>query len=229
MMRCYWLSVLLFAAIGLAETVGYWTLHNFQLFCDSEGITCAYHFSISQDKGATPGNQCLFTVDGKDGKPANQTDFQALNCLGNDQYKVNGGWSQEGFVTIVVTNINEGLYAFFAYSSATIAQGKTVDEQTRLAYKLGTFDISSNAVIPAKRSGVEWRVLNLQQGRHTKWLGIRVLANPNTRRLQRTDRRHRVDICDSRRPGFDDTLFHHHQGSRRKRGSSRELLEREVY
>jgi len=164
-MRCHWLPVLLFAASGLADTVGYWTLHNFQIFCDSEGVTCAYHFSISQDEGSTPGNQCLFTVDGKDGKPANQTDFQALDCLGNQQYRVNGGWSQEGFVTIVVTNVNEDLYAFFAYSADKLGEGKTVEEQTRLAYKLGTFDISNNVVVPVKRSGVEWQVLNLKQGK----------------------------------------------------------------
>ncbi|OIW29765.1 hypothetical protein CONLIGDRAFT_680579 [Coniochaeta ligniaria NRRL 30616] len=162
-MRCYWISVLLFAAVGLAHTVGYWTLHNFQLFCDDEGATCAYHFSISQDEGATSGNQCLFTVDSQDGKPANQTDFQALTCLGNDRYKINGGWSQEGFVTIVVTDVLEALYAFFAYSSDHLEEGKTVAEQTRLAYKVGTFDVTSDIVAPVKRSGVEWQILNLNQ------------------------------------------------------------------
>lgn len=169
-MRFLWLPALLFAAVGLADTVGYWTLHNFQLFCDYQGTTCAYHFTISQDKGATPGNLCLFTVDGQDGKPANQTDFKEVTCLGNGNYTINGGWSQEGFVTIVVTNVHEKVYAFFAYSSEKLEDGKTVDEQTRLAYKVGTFNITNDAAVPAKRSGVEWQIVNLQQGRYTRSL-----------------------------------------------------------
>lgn len=164
-MHCCWIPPLLFAALGLADTVGYWTLHNFQLFCDPEGATCAYSFAISQDTGSSTSDQCLFTVDGEGGKPANQTDFQALNCLGNGQYKVNGGWSQEGFVTVVVTDVNENLYAFFAYSSGSIEQGQTVDEQTRPAYKVGTFDTRSDTVAPTKRSAAEWQALNLHQGR----------------------------------------------------------------
>jgi hypothetical protein len=154
-MCCYWLPVLLSTTAALAETVGYWTLHNFQLICDPEGITCAYRFAISQDEGTTPGNPCLFTVDGKDGKPANQTNFAALDCLGAEQYTVNGGWSDQGFVTIVVTDVQENVNAFFAYASANLTEGNMVEEQTRLAYKVGTFDISNHVVVPVKRSGAQ--------------------------------------------------------------------------
>lgn len=163
-MRCHWLPVLLFAAASLAESVGYWTLHNFQLFCDAAGITCVYNFSISEDEGATQGNQCMFTVDGQDGKPANQTDFKGYNCLVNPAYKINGGWSDQDFVTIVVTNVYQDTYAFFAYPADKIVEGESVEEQTRLAYKVGTFDISSDVVVPEKRSGTEWQVVDLQHG-----------------------------------------------------------------
>lgn len=210
-MRCCWLPLLLFAAVGLAEQVGEWTLHNFQLFCDPEGATCVYTFAISQDTGSTAGDQCLFTVDGKDGKLANQTDFQALNCLGNGQYKINGGWSQEGFVTIVVTDTDEDLYAFFAYSSDTIKEGMTVNEQTRPAYRVGTFDMSSDTVVPAKRSGPEWQVLNLQQGRRMEPLARNVRCGlTNICRLQRSLREQRADLRNPSCVRVAGPVHHHH-------------------
>jgi hypothetical protein len=168
MQLCCWFPALLFASAALAERVGYWTLYNFTLSCDDEGSRCAYHFSVSEETPTAVNSPnvspCLFTVDGKDGKPANQTDFQGIQCMGNDQYMVNGGWSPDGFVTIVVTNIYENNYAFFAYQTAMLEAGKMVDSQTRPAYKVGTFAGNTGVVMPQKRSGVEWQILNLHQG-----------------------------------------------------------------
>jgi len=72
----------------------------------------------------------------------------------------------------VVTDTYNDNYAFFAYSSDQIEKGMTVEEQTRLAYKLGTFgtdDKNDDKTVERKefskkRSGAEWQILNLKHG-----------------------------------------------------------------
>ncbi|KAB5563165.1 hypothetical protein GE09DRAFT_772748 [Coniochaeta sp. 2T2.1] len=163
-MRTCWLPLLLFAALGLSESVGYWTLHDFSIQCDDAGVSCVCHFSVSKDEGETRRDDCLFKVDGEAGQRANETDFGNVSCLGTDQWRTNGGWSAQGFLTVVVTDTYAGEYAFFAYSDDKMSGGQVVDEQTRLAYKSGTFDVSDVVVPTVKRDvGLEWQVVNLQK------------------------------------------------------------------
>jgi hypothetical protein len=148
-MHLFWLPLLLLAATGLAETVGYWTLHNFELICEPDGYVCVYKFSITEDPSTDPGDQttqsgdstqCVFTVQDP-GQNANRTDWQNADCTPDNQnYQSNGGWSDQGFLTVVVTNHQENSFAFFAFDQHALEGEQTVDEQTRMAYRIGTFE-----------------------------------------------------------------------------------------
>lgn len=148
-MHLFWLPLLLLAASGLAEQVGYWTLHNFMVYCESDGFVCLYKFSITEDPssdsaaetaGSDGSTRCVFTVEDP-GQQANRTDWQNADCTGNiDNYQINGGWSPDGFLTVVVTNHQERSYAFFAFDQHALENEQVVNEQTRMAYKVGTFE-----------------------------------------------------------------------------------------
>ncbi len=123
------------------DSIGSWTLYNFARFCQNDGSTCLYTFGIEEDPDSCVFSPCVFTVDAKDGKPANQTDFQEIDCLNMEwfKYKINGGWDPSGYMTLVVTNTGRQANAYFSFNDGDTEKGKVVASQSRPAYHVGSF------------------------------------------------------------------------------------------
>ncbi|KAK4172998.1 hypothetical protein QBC36DRAFT_304015 [Triangularia setosa] len=127
------------ASLGAAEIIGQWTAWTLTRTCFSDSSSCTYHLALDQNPQAkTDLSSCVWTVVSINPfKPANQTDFANVQC--GEKLSLNGGWSNEGFYTIVPTDTVANAYAFFGFTDEEIQNGKVAKPRQRPAYRVGSF------------------------------------------------------------------------------------------
>ncbi|KAK0735575.1 hypothetical protein B0T21DRAFT_349052 [Apiosordaria backusii] len=128
------------ASLGAAEIVGQWTAWTLSRTCSNDGGSCTYHLALDQNPNAkTDLSSCIWTVVSANPaiKPANQSDFANVQC--GAKLSLNGGWSAEGFYTIVPTDTMAKAYAFFGFTDEEIQNGKAATPRQRPAYRVGSF------------------------------------------------------------------------------------------
>ncbi|KAK4190679.1 hypothetical protein QBC35DRAFT_63066 [Podospora australis] len=136
--------------LASAELLGQWEVYNVFRDCSHNGFSCRYWFSLTEKMNNLDGTQyfryadCWWDVISPNPAvtPANQTNFDSKDCNGvhNEKFSINGGWSNDGFFTIVPTDLNLGAYAFFSFTDQGLANGKVVDDIiVEPAFRVGTF------------------------------------------------------------------------------------------
>ncbi|RKU42437.1 hypothetical protein DL546_001586 [Coniochaeta pulveracea] len=162
-MHLSFLPILLLGALTItAKELGYWTLRGFTHICTSDNSACVVRLVVLENPNGNmdpdpndPGTTCLFAVYPEAGKSAADSGWNDSRCSNESpQYRINGGWSDMGFITVVVTNKFEDANAFFSYGKDAIADGAYQPDQSRLAYKVGTF--GENDVVVEERRNAEW-------------------------------------------------------------------------
>jgi hypothetical protein len=147
-MHLIFLPILLVGALTVtAKELGYWTLRGFEHICTSDSSACLVRLVVLENPNGNmdpdpndPGTTCMFVIYPEAGKPAADSGWNDSRCSDESpQYRINGGWSDMGFITVVVTNKVEDANAFFSYGKDAIAAGAYQPDQSRLAYKIGTF------------------------------------------------------------------------------------------
>ncbi len=144
-----WLLPLLGQGLVLYQRVieGSMTLHNYARYCQNDGSSCLYTFGIEEDPDICQFSPCVFTVNSRDGKPANQTDFQSAECKNMKfAYRVNGGWDSSGYMTIVITNANLHTSTYVSYRDDEARNGDMVSSRTQPSYQLDTFPEGSSGI-----------------------------------------------------------------------------------
>ncbi|KAH8882846.1 hypothetical protein GQ53DRAFT_847377 [Thozetella sp. PMI_491] len=131
------------------NSVGYMTLFNYARYCQNDGSSCQYTFGVEEDPDFCQFSPCVLTVNAKDGKPANQTSFQSLDCGGHMlfPYEVNGNWDSSGSMTLVITNLELHTVASVPFQDAEMKNGEVVVNRTQPSYRTSPRDDSSAAVI----------------------------------------------------------------------------------
>jgi hypothetical protein len=162
-MHLIFLPILLLGALTVtAKELGYWTLRGFEEICTADSSACVVRLVVLENPNGSmdpdpndPGTTCLFVIYPEAGKSAADSGWNNSKCSDESpQYRINGGWSDMGFITVVVTNKAEGANAFFSYDKAAIADGAYQPDQSRLAYKIGTF--GENDVVVEGRQDTGW-------------------------------------------------------------------------
>ncbi|KAL2873928.1 hypothetical protein SGCOL_010899 [Colletotrichum sp. CLE4] len=105
-----------------------WTLLNFRRTCAADQSRCSYAFVVSEDAAKVP-KYCNFDIDAAGGLPAYQTDFSNLKCPGVPEYSINGGWDEQGFITLTVINDPRKLLSFFAFRDDELWTGEAASPQ----------------------------------------------------------------------------------------------------
>ena len=138
-------------------SIGSWTVRNFARLCQNDGSVCMYTFGIEEDPDSCIFSPCVFTVAAADGKPANQSDFQQVECPNMEwfTYKVNGGWDPRGYMTIVVTNTDRQADAYFSFQDQDIEKAQVVASLSSPAYHVGTFSKARGEIARRGSDGEE--------------------------------------------------------------------------
>ncbi|UQC82615.1 uncharacterized protein CLUP02_08105 [Colletotrichum lupini] len=105
-----------------------WTLLNFRRTCAADQSRCSYTFFVSEDAAKVP-RYCNFDIDAAAGLPAYQTDFSSLKCPSAPEYTINGGWDEQGFITLTVINDPRKLLSFFAFRDDELWAGEAATPQ----------------------------------------------------------------------------------------------------
>ena len=166
--RCAMASFALAGSREQKASVGSWTVRNFARFCQNDGSMCMYTFGIEEDPDSCVFSPCVFTVEAAEGKPANQSDFQQVECPNMEwfTYKVNGGWDPRGYMTIVVTNTDRQADAYFSFQDEDIEKGQVVASMSSPAYHVGTFskargEIARRGSEAEEEIGAWWQIQDM--------------------------------------------------------------------
>jgi hypothetical protein len=166
-MYLFSLLVLLISSAGKATeeltdntTVPEWTVFNTQRLCKEDNAQCEYKFLIAEMPDKAP-QFCNFAVRASDDKPATQVSWKNATCNCTDDYRIDAGYDEKGFVVMTITNKNESRYAFFGFNDEQLADGKEVNPQVSPVYKNGT-QIGNGRAIRAGlaliETATEWQI-----------------------------------------------------------------------
>ncbi|KAJ9143730.1 hypothetical protein NKR23_g6329 [Pleurostoma richardsiae] len=131
---------------AVAKPVSLWGLSMFTQDCPDES-SCRYSFIVSENDETWEyyfTRNCTFTIEAGDGMPASNTSFEDVQCddgplSSPGLYRINGGWDQRDFITIVVTDVVRHRWAFFAYNRDDINTGNTWRDRESSAFPIGNY------------------------------------------------------------------------------------------
>ncbi|KAK6951755.1 hypothetical protein Daesc_006278 [Daldinia eschscholtzii] len=118
------------------QPVGNWTVSNVSRTRSAGNETCDWKFQFSQSEAPpdTPPTFCQFTVDADNGHNCDTVTFSGAACNGTERYSVNGGHAPEGFIVMVLLDIEENVEAYFGFDDTALNTGAHIPEQTMNAY-----------------------------------------------------------------------------------------------
>ncbi|OHE96355.1 hypothetical protein CORC01_08278 [Colletotrichum orchidophilum] len=140
-----------------------WSLLNFRRTCAADQSRCSYTFLVSEDPTKVP-KYCNFDIDAAGGLPAYQTDFSSLKCPGVPEYTINGGWDEQGFITLTVINDPRKLLSFFAFRDDELWAGEPATPQTS---KVFIYPMPAKREVEAREEETglayasSWKILDL--------------------------------------------------------------------
>ncbi|KAI1799961.1 hypothetical protein F4811DRAFT_567508 [Daldinia bambusicola] len=124
------------------QAVGNWTLSNASRTRSAGNETCDWKFVLSQSEAPpdTPPTVCRFTVDADNGHNCDTVTFSGAACNGTERYSVNGGHAPEGWIVMVLLDIEENVEAYFGFDDKALNAGAHIPEQIMAAYPPKTYN-----------------------------------------------------------------------------------------
>ncbi|KAI8958642.1 hypothetical protein F5Y11DRAFT_335566 [Daldinia sp. FL1419] len=120
---------------GHRQPVGNWTLWNASRSRSAGNETCHWNFQFTQSEARSSNPTiCRFEVGADDGHNCDTTSFSGIACSGTERYSVNGGHAPEGFIVMVLLDIEENVEAYFGFDDKALNSGAHIPEQIMAAY-----------------------------------------------------------------------------------------------
>jgi len=120
-----------------------WTVSDFNRICSDDGVQCNYSFKFDEHSGQGDATYCAFPVSGLGGSiPGSQKPFQAVACHQDDiedRFRINGGWDSNGFLTIVVSDLDKNAHAFFGFLERELSSPDPIEDKNSPALNIGTY------------------------------------------------------------------------------------------
>jgi hypothetical protein len=79
---------------------------------------------------------CDFFVQTPEGQDCGLKTFRDARCRNNPAFRISGGHSSQGFMVVVVQNVEEHLQAYFGYDDAALDAPAPIPPQTSVAEPL---------------------------------------------------------------------------------------------
>ncbi|KAI0119259.1 hypothetical protein F4814DRAFT_458607 [Daldinia grandis] len=118
------------------QSIGNWTLSSAARLRSAGNETCDWEFLLSQSEAPSNGvpTLCQFTVTADNGHDCDTTTFSGVACNGTERYSVNGGHAPEGFIVMVLLDLEENVEAYFGFDDKALNKGAHIPEQIISAY-----------------------------------------------------------------------------------------------
>ncbi|KAI2780344.1 hypothetical protein F4815DRAFT_499851 [Daldinia loculata] len=150
------------------QPVGNWTLSNAVRTRSAGNETCDWKFLLSQSEA--PSNSaptlCQFTVNADNGHDCDTATFSGVACNGTERYSINGGHAPEGFIVMVLLDLEENVEAYFGFDDKALNKGAHIPEQIIAAYPPKTSGSPRarsllERPLLARENGTTWTVKNM--------------------------------------------------------------------
>ncbi|GAW12499.1 hypothetical protein ANO14919_018690 [Xylariales sp. No.14919] len=155
-----------------------WTLDEVVRQRFNDDRTCKWHLTIRQSitsaNSTTPGTTnstvadpvpCDFLVQAASGLDCSIQGFGPIQCnKANHGFYVNAGHDKNGFIVMVVENVDENTQAYFGYLDSELDSGTTIPPQTS---PVKSIDYNTNVSLLAREDseldtiGTYWKLGNL--------------------------------------------------------------------